>query len=278
MAWYPDREDPQLGIGRWHVWLAEHGLDIGLFDDVRARNAKGMDSLADARCFYQLLGALARADAAEIGQLPASPLDLEDALVRPRQQHGKLLTVRGTARRITKINIERPYYRQLIGADHYYEIDVFVPLENQRIRLSRDEQGPEFENAFPVTLCVLRLPPDLEPSDNLNEEIQARAFFFKLWSYESRYVRQFGPRQAQVSPLLVAADVVRVESSPPANPIATAAAVTIIVLVLAGIWFGLWSTMRSDRRSASRLLRERLELPSESAAEPDHRSDEPRDE
>ncbi len=37
MAWLPDRTEPEWGIGPDQVWLAGLGMDIGLFDQVRAR-------------------------------------------------------------------------------------------------------------------------------------------------------------------------------------------------------------------------------------------------
>ena len=264
VAWHPDRENTEADIGPSHLLLAKLGMDLGLFDDVRQRNRKGLDSPEDAECFYQLLAAVGQADANELSRASQKKFELGPLLLEASKQHGRLLSIQGNARRITKIDIDQPYYRDRLGIDHYFEIDVFVSLGNQRVRLGKsdgDQDGPVFDNNFPVTICAVELPTGLEPAENLNEAIRIPCFYFKLWAYRSQFVRDFGRGQGQVSPMLVGLEPQRMKYDRSANPYVTALGVSIFVLALGGIWVGLWIYGRGDKKFDRETLRRQFEVP-----------------
>jgi hypothetical protein len=136
-----------------------------------------------------------------------------------------LMTVEGFARRITKVVVDDPDIRARFGIDHYYMIDMAVNLKDKTIRVVNDakkekpntedgssagkkeekqevEEGPVFNNDYPVTLCVRELPADLPPKDAIRDLIRADGIFMKTWSYRNAYMAKFD-NKFQVAPLLI---------------------------------------------------------------------------
>jgi hypothetical protein len=213
VAWLPDRADPAAHIGPDQIALAAWGMDVGLFDGVRAGNGRGLGD-ADREAFYQVLAALGRAQPAQLRR-PGLALDVVPLLERPQEHHGEFLPVQGVARRVMKVPVTDQDVRRRFAIDHYYEIDLFVPLGDKSLRFGKDAKGeanPVYANTFPATLIVRRLPPGLAEGDNQNQTVRADAVFFKLWTYRSAYTSQFN--RVQPAPLFVAIEpqVVRFES------------------------------------------------------------------
>jgi hypothetical protein len=205
VAWLPDRAEPAAHVGPDQLKLAEWGFDIGLFDGVRAANGRGIGD-ADREAFYQLLAALGRAPAGAFQRSPAS-INLVALLERPQEHHGQFLSVQGIARRVTKVQVSDQDVQRRFGIDHYYEIDMSLPLGDKTLRFGKDpkgEENPVYANSFPVTLNVLRLPPDLTEGDNQNTTVRADAVFFKLWTYRAVYTSKFN--RVQPAPLLFAVE------------------------------------------------------------------------
>ena len=191
MGWLPDSSP-----------LARAGFDVSLLDAVRETNGKGLVA-ADREPFYQLLAAIARVEK-PAGQVATPPLDLVGLLQQPADHQGQSFTVRGTARRIVKVLINEAPLRERLGFDYYYEIDLFVPVGEARLRFDAAHpaaDGPTFENTYPVTLVARQLPAGLTPGENLHAQVAADAVFFKLWTYESIYMAKRG--RVQPAPFLV---------------------------------------------------------------------------
>jgi len=261
VAWQPDREDPDNNIGKSQLLLSNLGMDVGLFDDVRSRNGREFGS-QDSECFYQLLAAVERTDTEQLRRQSSGKLKLAPLLQNPKTHHGELVEVKGNVRRITKIAVDNPYIKERLNIDHYYEIDIFVPID-QHIKLGKSKEGepvPEFRHTYPITVCTRRLPADLKESDQLNETIRVSAFFFKLWSYRSEYVRQFEGEKAQISPMLVGVQPELVPYERTANPYIGAAAIIIVVLAIGGIWAGLWIYGRGDKKFERETLNRQFEV------------------
>jgi len=182
--------------------LARAGFDVSLFDQVHQSNGQGL--LGDDRePFYQLLAAISRVERTERDPT-STPLDVVPLLEQPEAHHGEFLPVRGTARRIVKVAISDAGVRERLGLDHYYEIDLFVPLGAAKLRFgeaNKIDESPVFENTFPVTLIARQLPPGLAEGELLHEQVAADAVFFKLWTYQSPYMARFN--RVQPAPLLM---------------------------------------------------------------------------
>ena len=128
-------------------------------------------------------------------------------LTQPETQHGRLVSLSGTAKRVQKIAIDEPDIQQRFGIDHYYQVDVFVSLDNTEIRFEPKggkKEAPVFRNNYPVTCCVLALPAGLPARDDISVPVRFAGVYFKLWAYKSEYVSAFDDRQRQVSPLFIA--------------------------------------------------------------------------
>jgi hypothetical protein len=205
VAWLPNRAEPAAHIGPDQLKLAEWGFDLGLFDAVRAANGRGIGD-GDREAFYQLLAAIGRAPAGELGK-NAPAINLVALLERPQEHHGQFVSVQGIARRVTKVQVSDADVQRRFGIDHYYEIDLFLPLGDKTLRFGKDakgEENPVYANAFPATLNVLRLPPGLSEGDNQATTVRADAAFFKLWTYRAAYTTKFN--RVQPAPLLFAAE------------------------------------------------------------------------
>ena len=263
LAWHPDSVAKSTGLSDDHVYLAAHGMDVGLFDDVRDGNRQYIEA-SERECFYQLLAAVGRLDAAGLRQRATSPVDLVALLQQTEKQHGRLFRVRGTARRVFEIRVDDPEIRQRLGLDHYYQIDLFLPLDKQIVRsgAADDPDRRVFTNSYPVTVCVLRLPPQLPVSSDCQEEVVIPAAFWKLWAYQSRFVSEHDRHDVQVSPLFMGLEPLVLASPQPSDSTARWVVAFVFLGVLGGVWWWLWSSSRSDGKVDQQLRRRRHQVAS----------------
>src|SRR5690606_7902081 len=124
-SWYPDRPNPELRVEPDHVLLGSLGADMARLRSVAPR---GQMTAEDAEALYPLLAAVARADAKTQFANARDRFDLKSFLGHPADEIGRLYALHGTARRAVKIGLS-PEHQERYGLTHYYEIDVFVPLE-----------------------------------------------------------------------------------------------------------------------------------------------------
>jgi hypothetical protein len=253
MAWFPDQPGAGSGITPDHVFLASLGFDVGLFDQVKEGNKRPL-SLADREGFYQLLAAVRTADRDEFRER-SKPLEMVPLLREPTMHHGELLTVEGIARRVIKVRVDDADVRERFGLDHYYQIDLFVDLDKQVIKLGKDESGQKaavFENSFPVTVCVPTLPPGFPEGDRVRENVRVQAAFYKLWSYSSEYVSSIDKQLSQISPMLIGIEPRLTPTEPFDSGIGYLLA-ALTVLLLVGILYSLWRTKNRFGRPPDRM-------------------------
>ena len=250
VAWLPDRVQPKDFIGPDQLQLARYGVDIGLLADVRAGNGKPIGD-GDREAFYQILSALGRVKPVEMRRPHvAEPIDIGPLLKTDPELHGQIMPVRGIARRIVKVLVDDKDIRKRFGIDHYYEIDLFMPLGNSRVVLGKDrtgEKNPVYEDDFPATLIVRRLPTGMKEGENLRQLVRANAVFFKIWSYRSTYASKYGVFQP--APMFLAVEPVPFEEdlSKP-NWIAegmVGASLGLAILILFSVF---WWYRRADRQ------------------------------
>ena len=280
IAWHPDKANSTLGVIPDQVILASLGFDISLFDDIRGPDDKhtrnGKDtSPEESECIHQMLMAVHQTTHDKLKPQVTIPFDLPPLLLRPREQHGKLMTIQGVARRITRIDVENPETRKRFGLDHYYEVYVYVPLGNMEIRLAgdkNDKQSLVIGNAFPVTCNVTRIPPKWESiakgSNDLHENVRITGFNFKLWAFQTQMLQRYAADQAeraakksgtakteqrrplQTSPWFIGPDVEFLPENRASHDAANRAMTFAVVLIFCGIGgtaLALWLFRRSDR-------------------------------
>ena len=116
----------------------------------------------------------------------------------------------------------------------------------------------KYANSYPVTFCVLRLPDELADTakrlaegrgqaETINEPIEVAGFFFKLWSYRSKFTTTHDRDMRQVSPMFLAAmpEMVR----PPERNLTLGVVGGVTFVVAIGlVWFGVWRFSAGDRK------------------------------
>ncbi len=232
----------------WHprTTLGNLGMDVGLFDTVTDRTGI---KRAERECFYQMLSAAGRADTSRLDRLtqddyPAAPL-----FNSPELQRGRLVGLRGVARRITKIIVEDPDIIERLGIDHYYEVAVFTD----------DSQGN------PIIFCVRDLPEGMPVGDGISEVVRIPAFFLKAWTFETAQLHQQeatdadpsrqGQHLRQVAPLLMGKmPHWYVPPSDQVPGISGWVAGSLFLLALAGVWYGVWRRHVADKSYADGTL------------------------
>ena len=274
IEWYPEVVSSSLGVSDGLVALAGMGMDVSLFDDVRSRNRRSLGS-QERDCFYRLLELLG-GETQPAQAIQPGPVELIELLRSPQQHHGDYLDVKGTVRRITRIEIPDKDVQLRFGIQHYYQMDLFMPLGDQTIQIKlnpNDEQGLKFTNQFPLVACVQQLPPHLASAQRqleegtyagsmLNEAIRLRGFFFKIWGYQSSFSSTDDTPRRQLSPMILAfePEVVDLETGQD-GPLGLVLSV-LFAAVLLGIWLFTW---RSGRRSRDVLKARREREPPTSA-------------
>lgn len=241
LSWWPDTP------------LSRCGMDAGLFDTVR--DGRPLEA-AEAEAFYAGLAASGCAAAAGDKQ-PAgrSIVPLLDPTREWFAEHrGERLTIEGTARRIMRVPVDEPRWRNLLGRDHYWEIFVFVATPPLKV-------AGHLQESYPVVCCCLDLPPGLPQGERINEPLAIDAFAFKRYRYETRRGTAANPQgRPQEAPLLLAATVQWLPAPRPLGLPAWGQWLPAVVLVAAmgGL---LWSFLRAGRRPPGEPLPERIDLP-----------------
>ena len=219
VAWHPQRADPSAGVSEGMALLGSAGMDVGLLSDVVQGRPLGYE---DRECFYQMLWAASRIDPVELPAAAARPIDIERLLRQPDAVAGQLMTVSGNARRALRIEVTDADVRERFGIDHYYEMELFLTLE-QPVKLIDPHDGESrVYRTFPITICVRQLPPELPLGPEIQHNVQVTGLFMKLWGYRSRFMQgpPDGPaadsaRRRQISPLLIGVRVQSAERPPP---------------------------------------------------------------
>jgi hypothetical protein len=234
-------------------------------DDVRGVNRQGIGD-ADREAFYQILHILKSADPAKLRRPQTGPLDVVPLLQEPENLTGQFLPLEGVARRVMRVPVNDADVRIRFGIDHYYEIDLFLPLGQKELRFGKAEEGKEipiYANNFPATLICRKLPPGLREGDDLRDPIRADAVFFKLWTYRSGFSSKFG--QLQPAPLFLAIEPRVVPHQPLTNwvsgvLVSIAFGLALLVILVFFGWYYRSETLFSAKR--------RLEYSGQGAAGP----------
>ena len=157
--------------------LGQLGMDYGLFATVvDGKRLEGGDSEA----FYALLAAVGRAAAGAIETAAGKPADIVP-IIDPRQKwfashRGDPVTVAGIARRATRVSIDEPWRREQVGADHYWELYVFVDTPLLRV-------GDRTQDDYPIVCCVRTLPEGFPTGEAISERVVVSGFAFKRYGY-----------------------------------------------------------------------------------------------
>jgi len=261
VRWYPDT---QLGKLRF---------DYELLDDIQQKRTllKGENEV-----FYEFL-ATAKRTPDQVYQL-AKPLDNEivELWQHPDKQVGELLKFRGLTRHVTRIAVEDPALAQRLGFDHYYYLELFVPLKIPTIvqipiqPKEDDEQGAaakgpqEFDkihfDSMPLVFYFHELPPGETLQSLKNKQVEVHGFFLKAWRYQSN-VELTNKKNASLFGPLLMGNQPQVITPPPVAG-ANIPGLLILAVVAGSVLIGaiyLWLN-QSDRNKRPLALPEKIDL------------------
>lgn len=124
----------------------------------------------------------------------------KELFLHPEQMRGRVIRLRGRAKRILPTLIVHPEIREKYGLNQYYQIYLF----NEATQRS------------PIVFCVPKLPRGMPvgAAESLNEEMSISGFLYKPWAYETR------SGEMRFSPLMIGGDPVWYPDSRPAKRIA----------------------------------------------------------
>jgi len=274
IEWFPRSNEnnvsPELKL------LGSLGVDIGQLERARKSNRRPIGQL-DRHFFYQLLLASTQLDTRQKLDL-VKPFDLETLLRTPETVQGHLMTIEGTAKQLTRVAVEEADIVEGYEIDHYYQIDLFVPLGDQTVHFGDREtqEGPEFVNHYPITICTLTIPDELQAEADrlaeagserglLNVRLRTTGFLLKLWSYKTQYASSFGDQQRQLSPMFITVEPSLVKSRPQRNTGVIGG--ILFALAVAVVWLLVWRTMRTDRRHGAQATSDQTTPPDFSGLE-----------
>ena len=263
IAWHPRQPAPDRGVSPSLVSLAQRGVDIGLFDNLRQGSPMNAE---DRECFYHLLDAVGRADGKWHGQIALPQLKVADLLQNPKRHVGQFFRVDGVARSVLKIRVDDRDIQDRLGIRHYFQIDMMVPLEVpiKFVDPTSEVEDRLFASSYPATVCVLALPDDLPRGGRIEEAISVTGCFMKLWAYRNRLLSEDANQQSassnpvnrrtqlQKAPLLIGM-MPRVNRMVARRNHVAGIVIGIGFLgILAAVWFATWRSYRGDRMSRSR--------------------------
>jgi hypothetical protein len=183
VSWFPDRVDELTHVGADQLLLARAGMDIGLLDDVRHGGRIGPP---DRECFYHMLDAMNRIDAASLTRVARQQFDIVKLLDAPAAQSARAYQFTGTARRAVRIEVSDPDIRLRFGIHEYFELDVFVPLPTP-LKLVDPETGDSvLFSTYPMVFCMRKLPAGFAEGTWINEPVQVTGSYLKLWSFRKQ--------------------------------------------------------------------------------------------
>ena len=288
IRWQPTQPRPEFGIGPSQLLLAHNGVDMGNLDTIKKQNSKPLGS-ADRNAFYEMLAASARINTQSLQEVQPETASLASLLVQPDQLYGQLLKMKVRAARITRVTVGDRDIQTMHNLDHYYQIDAFLPLGEQSVRLGEGEDAPEYRNSFPLTICMVDLPPAMKeidkrmaagesPVEVYERELQLTGFFYRIWSYRAGYIDQRTPGKLQPAPMILASQL-DVVALPGVNTDLLSLVFSVgFVTLLAVVCCVLWWTSRRDAVVDKELQGKRFqiqkpldELDLPGSAEPDFR-------
>ena len=256
--WFPQVPSKDLQTTNDMILLADLGVDIGPLADVRQRSTMRAE---DRESFYQILAAVHHAEMTQFDKLARRQFDMGRMIQKPESVVSELYSVEGTARRAIRIEVQDTDIQARFGLDHYFEVEVFVPMKRS-IRFVNEADEARIFRDYPFVFCVPELPDDMPLGDDIRVQVQATGFFLKLWSYRTEFMSHVRTREdrpaQQVSPLLIGPTVTPSRTDPSKESSLSLIIAILFVLSLFVVWILLWRAGIQDRRRAQQLFAKNL--------------------
>ncbi len=264
VGWFPDREMEDLNIGPSQLYLASEGVDLSFLGMLKANQKRRMLT-EEGDYFYQMISAAIRTQKDPRKVETLSSVGFLELIQDPNKHLGSVVEIEGTVRRIVAVPITSEVRRQELGIDQFYEMDMYVPLNDVATIHATDKNGKEvvYKDRFPVTVHMATLPEAV--GEYSNHRVRVKGFFYRLWSYQSEFSKRTN-QGAQPSPLLIGFEpqILRA-STKQLDMILTVGGIAFVVGLFGLIWF----LRLSDRRSTNPLskaeeLPDKIDVPASS--------------
>ena len=215
-AWFPDQENKALEVDALKVALAKEDVDISLLDIVKSRKGKPIGN-RESTCYWQMMAASKAVAATD----PDNRIDFATMLRKPIQSVGKTAALRGRVRQCVPVTVTSPEVRELLGVDTWFQVTIFPDLDGRPIEVGTRDGDPEvYQNAFPVTVCMVNLPQGYDFESIVGNTFQCSGVFYRIWAYPSERTDKSNELRknkknplSQPSPLIMGASMVKVEST-----------------------------------------------------------------
>ena len=259
LNWHPSKPSGLFVTTQDQVLLGQLGMDIDRLSDLTQRSKMTAN---DRECFYQALSAVQHAEPEQLARLGKQEFDIARMIQHPESVGGELYTLHGVARRAIMIRVEDSDIRERFGIDHYYEVEVFIPMKRQVRFLDpnepEDKEGKVFTD-YPFVICVPELPPGMEQGDDIRVPATFSGFFLKLWAYETAFMSDGRARTAkprlQQSPLFVGPTLTVGELYVPRKSQLSLYIASLFVGLLLFIWLLMWRSSVQDKQATKQLFR-----------------------
>ncbi|MDB4533419.1 hypothetical protein N9242_01005, partial [Vicingaceae bacterium] len=264
IAWHPTIDSKLPGLNPGKIFLASGGVDIGLFDRISKRFALPFNH-EDSYCLYQIIHAIDRLHDELIDKADHGELDIVKLFDRKRKLNGNTYEIIGNIQRVTRIEVERDDSSAKHELDHYYQIDLFIDIDYESLRLSdKDGEALVFDTQFPLTIVTGELPAWLPTGSQQNIRVAVDAFFMRIWSYQSAYARRISEGRRQQSPLMVAYRFERIDSTSGGFSRVLTIGIFLFVGVVGVLVFGFWWSDKKGgpkRSKTAATLPDTIEIP-----------------
>jgi len=252
-AWHPQQESESLNVDASQVTLSKAGVDISLLDVVKSRRSQPI-GVREGVCFWQMLSACDQQGM----EVPKPRIGFPDMLRDPIKNVGKATSIRGRVRQCVPVKVTDPDVLELLGTDTWYQLTVFPDLDGKPVRVGvRDGDAEVYQNAFPVTVCVVKLPTGFDTQSIVGQVFQYSGFFYRIWSYPSERTEK-SDLDGQPSPLMMAASILKVEST--VGQLRTLLSAVLLAIGMA-VAFLCWYGFKMRRQAKpSEELPEKIEL------------------
>lgn len=260
VGWFATRE-----MNQGEKLLQTLGFDLSLLSGLVQRNRLPLLP-QDGDAFYSMLSAAKNLSDSQKMPTPRSA----DPITFLRDQ-GRMIAewvqieIEGV--QITRIAVESLERQKQLESNHYFQIDAIGDLGEVIVKVESegDKEPVVFKTRYPVSIVTKDLPkflqkdgesiqPDRSIVRPLRGKLSVDGFFFRLWSYESEFMKQKGG-ESQFGPLIIAANLRNMEpqSVTPigVEKIGTVAAAVIVSGIL-GIWLWLSYLARQDQEIKQR--------------------------
>ncbi len=256
IQWFPAAP---TSVG-WKL-LADQDVNLADIAGVASRNRQPLTS-ADTELFYAMLAASDELRRKPNSDVPAPmPIEPVDLLKDPKPYTCQWIRMNAEVVQLTRIAVNEPHRQNQLGSDHYFQIDAMGDLGKVKVKIDPAEgSGGEpaiFQNRYPISIVCKTLPEFLQnklaergETDAIVADVvvlvEVDAFFFRLWSYPTEYMRQFGGGD-QFGPLLIASDMKSlegIEPVPESRWIGWAAGIAMGIFIFG---MALWSFFNGQR-------------------------------